>query len=309
MTNQQSTEVTAQSSGKKGLSRLNKFKYGFWTGLVLAVLGTAGVGHLFLNVFKFGAVTIGDRSFGKIASPETVVDEQDAQAGDSSNIDQDSTEVNDSENVTQATDGGSIQVGSNNDSNSGDALPNGSITGETVSVTINYSDNSELPGFDPSKGYTEQPPDISQFNDAILITSVILGNSRVRFSTREVFINRRKYTSTFSLEPDKALPTRVGFSLDLPGVTADATLLQFGLADLESGSTTLTYLVNVYGDGEILWSNQIKYEESQIASVVLDTQNIEDIVIEYQVVETAGISTYALNDYPLFFTEAKVLEN
>jgi hypothetical protein len=121
--------------------------------------------------------------------------------------------------------------------------------------------------------------------------------------------NRRKYTSTFSLEPDRTLPTRVGFSLDLPGVTADATLLQFGLADLESGSTTLTYLVNIYGDGEILWSNQIKYEDSQIASVILNTQGVEDIVIEYQVVETASISTYYLDDYPLFFTEAKVLEN
>ena len=309
MTNQQSTEVTAQSSGKKGLSRLNKFKYGFWTGLGLAVLGTAGVGHLFVNVFKFGSVTIGDRSFGRIASPETVVDEQDAQAGDNSNIEQDNTEVNDSENVTQATDGSSIQVGSDNDTNSGDALSNGSITGETVSVTINYSNNSELPGFDPSKGYTEQPPDVSQFNDAILITSVSLGHQRAKFETREVFINRRKYGSTFSLEPDGTEPTRVGFSLDLPGITADATLLQFGLADWESGSTTLTYLVNIYGDGEILWSNQVKYEEAQIVSVVLNTQGTEDIIVEYQVVETASIHPVHLDDYPLFFTEAKVLED
>lgn len=309
MTNSQGTEVTAQQRDEKGLSALNKFKYGFWTGLVVAVLGLAGAGHLFLNVFKFGSVTIGDRSFGRVASPETAIDDQDVRAGDDSNIDQDNNEVNDSENVNLASDGSSIATDSNNGQDAGDALTNGSITGETVSVTINYSNNSELPGFDSSKGYTQQPPDIGQFNDAILITSVSLGNSRVRFSTREVFINRRKYTSTFSLEPDRTLPTRVGFSLDLPGVTADATLLQFGLADLESGSTTLTYLVNIYGDGEILWSNQVKYEESQIASVVLDTQGVEDIVIEYQVVETANINAYSLDEYPLFFTEAKVLEN
>ncbi|MEM9816202.1 MAG: hypothetical protein AAF827_07345 [Cyanobacteria bacterium P01_D01_bin.6] len=309
MTNQQGTEVTAQNTVKKGFSTLNKFKYGLWTGLVVAILGTAGVGHLFLNVFKFGSVTIGDRSFGRIASPETNTDDQNAQAGDGSDIEQNNTEVNNSEGVNQATDGSSIQIGSENDSSSGDALSNGSITGETVSVTINYSNNSELPGFDSSQGYTQQPPDISQFNDAILITSVSLGNSKVRFSTREVFINRKKYTSTFSLEPDKTLPTRVGFSLDLPGVEADATFLQFGLADLVSGSTTLTYLVNIYGDGEILWSNQIKYEDSQIASVVLDTQGVEDIVIEYQIVETANIGSFYLDDYPLFFTEAKVLKN
>lgn len=256
MTNQQNAGTTAQNSNKKGLSAINKFKYGFWAGLFITVLATAGVGHLFLNVFKFGSVTIGDKSFGRIASPETSVNEQDGQAGDNSQIEQDNTEVNNSENITQATDGSSIQTGSNNELSSGDALSNGSITGETVSVTINYSNNSELPGFDSSQGYTQQPPDVGQFNDAILITSVSLGDSRVDFSTKEVFINRRKYTSTFSLEPDKTLPTRVGFSLELPGVTADATLLQFGLADLESGSTTLTYLVNIYGNGEVLWSNQ-----------------------------------------------------
>ncbi|NEQ43451.1 MAG: hypothetical protein F6K00_07780 [Leptolyngbya sp. SIOISBB] len=309
MANQQRTEATAQNSGEKVSSTINKFKYGFWTGLVIAVLATAGVGHLFLNVFKFGSVTIGDRSFGKIASPETVIDEQNVRTGDSSNVEQDNSEVNDSENVNQATDGGSIQIGSDNDPNSGDALSNGSITGDTVSVTINYSNNSELPGFDSSQGYTQQPPDVGQFNDAILITSVSLGNESVEFATKEIFINRKKYTSTFSLEPDRTLPTRVGFSLDLPGVTANATLLQFGLADLTSGSTTLTYLVNIYGDGEILWSNQVKYEEAQIISVVLDTQGTGDIVVEYQVVETAGINPIYLDDYPLFFTEAKVLEN
>jgi len=306
MTNQQSTEAKTQDLNGKGL---NKFKYGFWTGLILSLICVGSFGHLFLNVFKFGSVTIGDKSFGKIASPETVVDEQDIQTGDNSNVDQDNTEVSNSDNVSLASDGSSITTGSDNSQDVGDALSESPITGETVSVTINYSNNAELPGFDAGKGYTQQPPDIGQFNDAILITNISLGEDSTRFATKDVFINRRKYTSTFSLEPDRTLETRVGFSLDLPGVTAEGVFLQFGLADLESGSTTLTYLVNIYGDGEILWSNQIKYEEAQIASVVLDTQGFEDIVVEYQVVETGGISSYALDDYPLFFTEAKVLEN
>jgi hypothetical protein len=198
MTNQQNAEAASQKPNKKGFSALNKFKYGFWTGLLLALLGTAGVGHLFLNVFKFGSIAIGDKSFGRIASPETKINEQDARADGNGQVEQDNTEVNDSENVIQATDSSSIQTGSNNEQDAGDALSNGSITGETVSVTINYSNNSELPGFDSSKGYTQQPPDISQFNDAILITSVSLGGSRAKFSTREVFINRHLQKTNYA---------------------------------------------------------------------------------------------------------------
>ncbi|MEO1295513.1 MAG: hypothetical protein AAFW75_06865, partial [Cyanobacteria bacterium J06636_16] len=158
-------------------------------------------------------------------------------------------------------------------------------------------------------GYVEEPPDIGQFDDAILITNVNSGSGYAKFETREVFINRRKYDSTFSLLPDGTLETRVSFGLATPGINPDGVFLQFGLKDLDSGTTTLTYLVNIYGDGDIMWSNQIKYEESQIASVVLDVKDVEDIVIEYQVVETGGITTYRLDDHPLFFTEAKVLEN
>ena len=225
-------------------------------------------------------------------------------------IEQNDVGVKDSKDVNQAVGVSVIQNDSNNSTSteSGNSLSSGRIEGENVSVTINYNNNSDLLGFDANRGYAKEPPDISQFNDAILITNVGLGADYVTFATKDVFINRRKYDSTFSLVTDKNLPTRVSFNLEIPGVRANGILLQFGLADLSSGTTTLTYLVSIFGDGEIMWSNQIKYEESQIASVVLDTKAVKDILIEYQVVESAGIRTYDLDDYPLFFTEAKVLE-
>lgn len=310
MTNPKNTEIQGQKSKGKWLSGFNKFKYGFYTGLVLSVLVMFGFGHLLLNVFKVGSISIGGRSLGKIGSPETVTETVGAQADNESNIEQNQAEIIESEDVNQATGDGVIQEDSNNNNQeSNDPLSDSSISGETVSVTINYNSNSELPGFDSNKGYSQDPPDISQFSDAILITNVSLGKQRVEFDTREVFINRKKYNSTFSLRPDEILPTRVGFALEVPGKRTDGVFLQFGLADLGSGSTTLTYLVSIFGDGRILWSNQIKYEESQIASVVLDVRDVEDIVIEYQIVETAGIRLSYLDRYPLFFTEAKVLEN
>ncbi|MFG6101938.1 hypothetical protein U2F10_06775 [Leptothoe sp. EHU-05/26/07-4] len=293
------------------LATLNTFKVGFISGLLITFLASIGVGHLFLNIFKLGSVSIGDKSFGQVASPVSSTDDSNVQDVESSQIEQNDGEVQNSEGINQAIDGTINQESSNNRTSNelGSNLENSEISGETVSVTINYNSNADLPGFDPNKGYVETPPDIGQFNDAILITNVGLGSQYATFSTREVFINKKKYDSTFSLITDGNLPTRVSFNLELPGVKADGVFLQFGLADLSSGTTTLTYLVNVFGDGEILWSNQIKYEESQISSVVLNTTGIQDIYIEYQVVESAGISNSRLRNYPLYFTEAKVLEN
>lgn len=302
-----SAPQNAESQGF--VSKFNTFRIGFISGAFIVILTTLGVGHLFLNVFKFGSVSIGDKSYGKIASPTNSTEDLVVRGAEASQIERIDAKVDRSEGVNQTVDGNINQEDSNNTSTeTGNNLRDSEITGETVSVTINYNNNSDLPGFDPNRGYVEKPPDIGQFNDAILITNVGIGSDYATFATKEVFINKRKYSSTFSLVADENLPTRVSFNLELPGVEANGVLLQFGLADLPSGSTTLTYLVTIFGDGEVMWSNQIKYEESQIASVVLDTRDIKDIFIEYQVVEDAGISSYRLNQYPLFFTEAKVLE-
>lgn len=311
------TQSKEQSKGpekikRKGFSsKFNTFKVGFITGVLFAFLTSVGIGHLFLNVFQLGSITLGDQSDASISSStENNTDDSNVQDVEESQVDQTVSEVESSSDVNQASDGSTVQENSNNRSiEDSHSLENSQINGESVSVTINYNNNSDLPGFDPNRGYSSAPPDISQFNDAILITNVGLGSSYATFNTREVFINKRKYDSTFYLVVDKREPTRVSFNLELPGVDAKGVLLQFGLADLSSGSTTLTYLVNIFGDGEIMWSNQVKYEESQIASVVLNTENVEDILVEYQIVESGGISTYNLDDYPLYFTEAKVLEN
>lgn len=270
----------------------------------MATIG--GIGHLFLNVFKVGSVSIGDKSFGQIGSPETNTDDTNnrIEARNAGDVEQSNPDIDGSSNI-QANDESEIN---NNSNEIAEAIRDSSIEGETVSVTINYNDNSELPGF-RAEGYAKQPPNIGQFDDAILITNVSSGSDYVAFSTREVFVNRTKYQSTFSLRPERTLQTRVSFSLEIPGTDADGVFLQFGLKDLDSGTTTLAYLVKIYADGEILWSGQVKYEESQIASVVLDTMNRSDIVIEYQIIETSGISNSRLSNYPLYFTEAKVLKN
>ncbi len=310
---QVSPSETSTSTAKKSFGqRLNTFKNGFLFGIILALLGVAGAGHLFLNVFRFGAVTIGDRSFGKVGSPTTISNTDDANIEDSENATSSDIDAEDTAGTFQTRDGDNnaegAQIAGRDVDSTNVGLEGSNIQGETVTVTINYDSNAELPGFDPGQGYQSPPPDISQFDDAILINNVSLGASYVAFETREIFINRKKYSSTFSIRPDQSAETRVSFSLDVPGIDPEGIFLQFGLKDLDAGDTTLTYLVKIYGDGQILWSDQVKYEESQIASVVLRTNDMSDIVIEYQVVETGGINPYNIqNQFPIFFTEAKLL--
>ncbi|MEL6383276.1 MAG: hypothetical protein AAFQ89_12660, partial [Cyanobacteria bacterium J06626_18] len=132
MDNSQERKAPKQKTDKNILSRFNTFKCGFCTGLLVAILAAGGIGHLILNVFKIGSVTIADRSFGEVASPDSTVDETIAEAGDESTIEQSAAEVNDSEDTNQIVGEGTIQEGENNSSvESGDTLTDGSITGET----------------------------------------------------------------------------------------------------------------------------------------------------------------------------------
>lgn len=153
------------------------------------------------------------------------------------------------------------------------------------------------------KTISSQPPDIGKFNDAILISNVSFGGDNFKSGTRDIFIQGKKYRSTFYLEADRAEPRRVAFSLK-NSPPPKGVFLQFGLSDWTSGNTTLTYLVKISADGKLLWSGQVKYAERQIASVVLDVKGYNDIVFEYQIVE-AGNAQYYEN--PIYFTEAKLL--
>lgn len=278
-------------------SRFNTFRTGFITGIVFTTLFLAGAGHTIFNVLRFGQISFGPNSTGQIGSPST--DTRQATLQDSANSQEDNSLVQGNSNIVAQDESQINQEESNN-------AVDGNITAEgDVNLTILYKDNSELPGFDAGRGYRSQPPDIGQFNDAILISNVSFGERFFRSETKDVFIQGKKYRSTFHLLANNSEPTRVAFSLK-NSPPPKGVFFQFGLGDWSSGTTTLTYLVKISADGELLWSGQVKYAEKQIASVVLDIENYSDIVFEYQVVEAGNAAVY---DNPLYFTEAKLLFN
>lgn len=275
-----------QKNRKGFFSKLNTFRTGFITGILSVTLVLVGASHVVFNVFKFGQVTFGPNSTGQVGSPNN--------------------EANQTTENNPSVEGNQNTVAQNesqiNQEESNNALGNISAGGN-VNVIISYKDNSELPGFDPGKGYRTKPPDIGQFNDALLISNVSFGEQYFRSETKDVFIQGKKYRSTFHLLADNEQPTRVAFSLK-NSPPPKGVFFQFGLSDLTSGTTTLTYLVKISADGELLWSGQVKYAERQIVSVVLDVGDYNDIVFEYQVVERDDAST---SSNPLYFTEAKLL--
>jgi len=247
------------------------------------------------NIFRFGQVTFGPNSSGQVGSPQTEANQTAFE--DSANSQENNPSVEGSRN-TVAQNGSQLdQEESNND------IGSNISAGGDVNVTISYKDNSELPGFDSGRGYRSQPPNIGQFDDAILISNVSFGDRYFRSETRDVFIQGKKYKSTFHLSTDGLEPTRVAFSL-VNSPPPKGVFFQFGLGDWTSGTTTLTYLVKISANGELLWSGQVKYAERQIASVVLDVEGYSDVVFEYQVVEAGNAYPH---QNPLYFTEAKLL--
>ena len=283
-----------ESFALKARKRLNTFRTGFITGIVATALVGAGISHAVFNVFKLGDVSFGRDSTGIVASP--ITDTTETQVADSGNSE---------ENTTLEKSDRNAVVRNNSRLNQTDESTGVSdlSAGGDINVTIEYKDNSELPGFDPNKGYQSSPPNIGQFDDALLVNNVSLGSSFFKPETQDVFINGKKYRSTFYLTPDKSDENRVAFSIDnLP--KPKAVFFQFGLRDLNSGTTTLTYRVKISADGELLWSGQLKYDEQQIVSVVLDVDDYNDVLFEYQIVESGDVSYY---QNPIYFTEAKLL--
>lgn len=278
---------------------LNTFKVGFASGILLTGILIGGSSHLLFNVFRIGRITFdGDADVGTIGSTNESNQETNNpnQAGGSMGQGQANTGDADGD-INQVQNG---DTGDGTVSNAG-----GTITAGGDVTFNNYNSNEDLPGFNPNSGYQTEPADIGDFNDALLITDVSFGKDYAVFATNDIFINKRKYTSSFYLSPNRLNPTRVGFNLE-GTPRPSGLLLQFGLGDWDSGTTTLTYLVQIYGDGAKLWSNQVKYEESQIVSVVLDVEEYSDIIIEYQVVEQGSAS---IQRNPLYFTDAKLLFN
>ena len=311
---QNSPKEKQSNSVQNTPNRLNTFKAGLIVGFIGTVLLVGGGTYAIFNVFKFGSITFGADSKAVIGSPTNSQPNNVEVQGTENKVSQNTGKIdqtnssNDSSTKIQKTDN-TYQKDSNSkvgDINSG---------GGNVNVTITYKDNSELAGFNSAKGYTPNAKltNIGQFSDAILISNVRSGDNYFKSKTKDIFIQNKKYRSTFSLEAQDSLATRVAFSLSNSSKMQSAgntspipkgVFFQFGLSDLVAGTTTLTYLVKIIVDGQLLWSGQVKYGESQITSVVLDVEGRSDVVFEYQVVEAGGVYS---SQNPLYFTDAKLL--
>jgi hypothetical protein len=290
----QAPQTNKEGFVPKTLKSLNTFRTGFIAGFLLGALALAGAGHVIFNVFKFGQVTFGPNSSGQVGSPKTETSQTTFNGSANS---QDN-------NPSVQGEGNSVaQNGSKLDHQESKNEFGGISAGGDVNLTIAYKDNSELPGFDSGKGYLSKPPNIGQFNDAIVVSNVSFGNRYFKSETQDVFIQGKKYKSPFHLIANQYEPTRVAFSLK-NSPSPKGIFFQFGLGDWTSGTTTLTYLVKISADGELLWSRQIKYAERQIASVVLENKGYSDIVFEYQIVEAGNAQPF---QNPLYFTDAKLL--
>ncbi|MFM6022052.1 MAG: hypothetical protein ACKPER_03860, partial [Dolichospermum sp.] len=80
-------------------------------------------------------------------------------------------------------------------------------------------------------------------------------------------------------------------------------LLQFGVGDLSSGSTDLSYQVNILADGATIWTGRIIYGSAQqFLSVPLNIPNVNTIIIEHII--SQGGDNPRLN---LVFTRAELL--
>jgi hypothetical protein len=169
------------------------------------------------------------------------------------------------------------------------------------SVNI-YYDNSKLPGYFPETSFKAPPSDLSKYRTANLLSQEMIGLGQALFGKGVIFILGQQRQTIFRLS-GSIDEQRVGFKLS--GIQK-AVLLQFGLQDLSSGTTTLTYRVKVSADGKLLWGGECRYgQQQQIVSVPLDIPEATSLVIEYSVVEDGGFASY--NIPPLHFTKAELL--
>jgi hypothetical protein len=185
------------------------------------------------------------------------------------------------------------------------SVNNGNIGNIASQGTINiYYATDKLPGFFPNSGFKAPPSDLSKYRTANLLSEdmIGLGTNYASFAKGDVFILGQPHQVVFGLRGD-GQERRVGFKL--PGIQK-AVLLQFGLQDLSSGTTNLTYRVKISANGELLWGGECRYgQKQQLLSVPLDIPGANSLVIEYSVLEQGGFASYEIP--PLYFTKAELL--
>lgn len=213
------------------------------------------------------------------------------------------------------TNTGSQAGGDNTGNIGGNTTTNGTpgvgniVTGANAKIDIKITpqdpnfQNEKLPGFFPNQGFTTQPPQLSTFEGANVFTRELVLNGEVTFygQRKDVAIRGRAYAALFYLQGSSETK-RITFRLD---PTQKGILLQFGMEDLASGDTNMTYQVNILADGNRVWSGRVAYgTDQQLLSVPLNIPNATALQIEYTTsISRAGDSQYR----PLIFTRAEQL--
>jgi hypothetical protein len=176
-----------------------------------------------------------------------------------------------------------------------------SIVGNNNNITIVA--NRDLPGFDEKSYLSAPPPDLSKYSqisdfqpDSLIQSASDTG--KIQFQKKEIVILGKSYISFFDVSWNSN-ESRFVFKLD---GTQKAALLQFGLPDLPSGSTTNgLYTVKISADGKPLWAGECRRSQgNQIISVPLDVVGKKTLTLE--------VTSNGKNESDLFFTEARILK-
>lgn len=207
------------------------------------------------------------------------------------------------------------QAGSNNSGTVGNGntatdtsknLGIGDINGDNVKIDIKITpddpkfQNDKLPGYFPDLGFDSKPPQLNGFQGAEIITRDLVVQGEVPFNNENLVIRGRTYSPVFYLQGSNREQKKVAFKLN---GKQKGVLLQFGLVDLSSGDTELTYQVNILADGVTIWTGRIIYgSEQQFLSVPLNIPNVGTIVIQHII--SQGGDNPRLN---LVFTRAELL--
>jgi hypothetical protein len=288
-----SQDLTSPKVPPPRFNRKTAFYTGLFFGSGLGLLLSSGCSFLYLLVSQDSiSVRNGQMSFSKSVNTTTLT-----------------------ENLNQSIQGNRNAIGNDNGvANSGDNSqvardPKGSfntqdspsIFGNNNSVTIVA--NRDLPGFD-EKSYLSTPPSelgkyakTSDFQPDSLVRSAS-DTEKIQFGKQEPFILGKLYTSFFDVNR-YANESRFVFKLD---GTQKAVLLQFGLPDLQNGSTTTgLYIVKISVDGKPVWAGECRRSQgNQIISVPLDAVDKKTLTIE--------VTSNSKNETNLFFTEARILK-
>jgi uncharacterized protein (DUF736 family) len=291
------SHLPSQLPKKSGFLRTAKFM--FWSFVGGLLTGGIGGGYVVFNADRFNIPFLarGDNNT-QTSSVRNGNQPGDGNAGNVGNNNGNQAGSNNTGTV------GNENIGTNTNTSSN--LGIGDINGDNVKIDIKIipSDpkfqNDKLPGYFPDLGFGSKPPQLNGFQGAEIITRDLVVSGQAFFDNRSSVIRGRTYAPIFYLNGSNREPQRVAFKLN--GKQKGA-LLQFGMMDLSSGETELTYQVNILADGATIWKGRVIYGTAQqFLSVPLNIPNVSTIVIEHII--SQGGDNPRLN---LIFTRAELL--